>query len=138
MKHQGITRFSRLTLAGAFAVAGLGVALLAGHGGSGPLATMPPVPGLAPASAEAAQTSACPRTLRRGDRGQAVRELQQRLNSAGGGPRLAVDGVFGARTLARVGDFQRDQGLVNDGVVGPETWGALGACTPPINKPPPR
>jgi peptidoglycan hydrolase-like protein with peptidoglycan-binding domain len=138
MKHREITTLSRAGLAGALAMAGLSIGLLAGSGGSGPLAAVTSISGLAAAPAEAAQTSDCPRTLRRGDRGQAVRELQQRLNSAGGGPRLAVDGIFGSRTLARVGDFQRDHGLVNDGVVGPETWGALGACTPPINKPPPR
>src|SRR5688572_11532024 len=137
MKHRGITRISKLVLAGTFAVAGLSVGLLAGNGSSGPLAAVRSISGLTAAPAEAAQTSACPRTLRRGDRGQAVRELQQRLNSAGGGPKLAVDGIFGSRTLARVGDFQRDHRLANDGVVGPETWGALGACTPPINKPPP-
>jgi N-acetylmuramoyl-L-alanine amidase len=61
--------------------------------------------------------------LRLGDRGDAVRDLQQRLNAAG--PRVAVDGVYGDATLEAVRAFQGRRGLRVDGICGPETWGAL-------------
>jgi len=57
-----------------------------------------------------------------------TRQVQQKLNSAPGSalPRLAEDGVFGAKTRARVVEFQRQRGLVPDGVVGTKTRLALG------------
>lgn len=57
--------------------------------------------------------------LRRGDRGEAVKELQRLLG------RLEVDGSFGPATNARVLQFQRANKLDVDGVVGPKTWEAL-------------
>lgn len=39
--------------------------------------------------------------------------------------RGAVDGEFGQRTLAAVIQFQRDHGLTDDGVVGPQTMATL-------------
>lgn len=62
--------------------------------------------------------------VRKGDRGDEVRRLQQALNAAGFGP-LALDGDFGPMTHARVLAFQRDRGLDPDGIVGPLTWEAL-------------
>ena len=68
--------------------------------------------------------------LRRGARGPAVRDLQQRLNvrlaGVPGYRPLVVDGIFGPRTQAAVQGFQRRHGLRPDGVVGPATWGRLG------------
>jgi hypothetical protein len=64
-------------------------------------------------------------TIRNGSRGEDVRYLQQRLNilrKAG----LTEDGVFGGRTDAAVKAFQKANGLTVDGVVGPNTWRALG------------
>lgn len=61
--------------------------------------------------------------LRRGSRGDAVRDLQRALNDNGAG--LAVDGKFGPRTNDAVQSFQSDSGLEVDGVVGPLTRGAL-------------
>ena len=61
-----------------------------------------------------------PVVLRVGDRGAAVRELQQALG-------VDVDGAFGPETLAAVRDFQADRGLAVDGVVGARTWAALQA-----------
>lgn len=70
-------------------------------------------------------------TLRSGDRGTAVRDLQQRL-------RVAVDGRFGPVTLAAVRAFQRSKGLVVDGIVGPRTWQALdGGTLTPVSAPAP-
>jgi putative chitinase len=63
--------------------------------------------------------------LRRGARGEAVRALQQRLNALGFNVG-AVDGDFGPATEAGVTSFQRSRGLSVDGVVGPQTWRALG------------
>lgn len=56
--------------------------------------------------------------VKRGDRGRAVRLIQQKL-------RLTVDGVFGKATERAVKRFQGRKGLTADGVVGPETRKAL-------------
>ncbi len=53
----------------------------------------------------------------------AVKELQELLNADGFD--LAVDGLFGRGTEAAVKRFQREQGLDDDGIVGPLTWAAL-------------
>ncbi|MEB3283841.1 MAG: M15 family metallopeptidase [Candidatus Sericytochromatia bacterium] len=63
--------------------------------------------------------------LRRGLRGEPVRALQRRLAELGIDPG-PVDGLFGPRTDAAVRTFQRARRLHVDGVVGPETWKALG------------
>jgi peptidoglycan hydrolase-like protein with peptidoglycan-binding domain len=56
---------------------------------------------------------------------QAITRLQQRLNETGCGP-LDEDGVFGQRTASAVKLFQVRRGLTVDGIVGPQTWAALG------------
>lgn len=61
--------------------------------------------------------------------GSPVRELQQALADAGYDPG-PIDGDFGPRTRAAVVAFQRDRGLEVDGVVGPQTWGALSGAAP--------
>ena len=63
--------------------------------------------------------------LAKGDSGDAVELLQEKLKGAGhykGG----VDGDYGRGTRAAVRRFQRAQGLTPDGKVGPDTWKALG------------
>lgn len=57
-------------------------------------------------------------TLRRGDTGNAVRELQGKLG-------IAQDGIFGSGTEAAVKKFQTSKLLNADGVVGVQTWAAL-------------
>ena len=57
--------------------------------------------------------------VKRGDRGSAVRSIQQELG-------VAADGVFGAQTERAVKRFQSRHDLVPDGIVGPLTRGALG------------
>lgn len=57
-------------------------------------------------------------TLARGDKGEAVREVQTLLC-------VLVDGRFGPGTEAGVKRFQQRVGLTADGVVGPKTWAAL-------------
>ncbi len=62
--------------------------------------------------------------LRQGDSGSDVKYLQDRLVDLG--YNVTVDGVFGWRTASAVRAFQAANGLVVDGVVGKETWNALG------------
>lgn len=59
------------------------------------------------------------RTLREGDSGNDVKELQKRL-------KLNADGEFGPKTKAAVVAFQKSKKLTADGVVGPKTAAALG------------
>lgn len=54
--------------------------------------------------------------LRRGDRGEAVRDLQTRLAYVGISPGT-IDGVFGSRTEAAVARFQKTFRLPGEGVV---------------------
>lgn len=65
------------------------------------------------------------RNLRQGDRGSDVTEVQRRLNRWGyfEGP---IDGVFGPKTLTAVLLFQRRNGIPDTGLVGPQTFTALG------------
>jgi len=58
-------------------------------------------------------------TIRQGDKGDAVRELQSLLDG------LDADGVFGAKTAAAVRAFQKANKLKVDGVVGPASWSVL-------------
>ncbi len=62
-------------------------------------------------------------TLHKGDRGAGVKALQNLLAKAG--YTVAVDGIFGAKTLEAVKAYQAYHGLTVDGVVGPKTWSAL-------------
>ena len=64
--------------------------------------------------------------VRRGQRGEAVKEVQERLISLGylEGP---ADGAFGPKTEAAVLAFQKDRGLDATGIVGEATlWHADG------------
>jgi peptidoglycan hydrolase-like protein with peptidoglycan-binding domain len=63
--------------------------------------------------------------LQRGDKGPAVRRLQQRLRGDGYNPG-AIDGIFGLQTERAVRQFQRANNLYVDGVAGRETLTALG------------
>ena len=59
-----------------------------------------------------------------GSQGSDVTELQKLLNSKGN-YNLATDGIFGAKTQAAVKDYQKNNGLDVDGIVGNNTWGSL-------------
>lgn len=63
-------------------------------------------------------------TLRRGSRGVYVKYLQQKLE-AKLYPVGVVDGVFGSNTELAVKQFQTENGLNADGIVGPLTWAQL-------------
>lgn len=72
--------------------------------------------------------------LRQGERGQEVRELQERLNELGytdaHGRPLRADGKFGQKTEEALEAFQRDHDLKVDGVAGSRTLDALKAADP--------
>lgn len=75
-------------------------------------------------AAKPAADSAAP--LRKGDKGTAVKELQNLLMKHGYSlPSYGADGDFGNETLAAVRSFQVTNGLDVDGVVGAKTWAAL-------------
>lgn len=65
-----------------------------------------------------------PSTIRLGDSGPPVRDVQERLARLVHAD-LPADGRFGPETLAAVREFQRQRGLPADGIVGRETWQAL-------------
>lgn len=58
------------------------------------------------------------RTVRYRSRGETVRILQLLLG-------IVADGIFGKITLAHVKGFQLKNGLIPDGIVGPNTWSKL-------------
>ena len=62
-------------------------------------------------------------TIKMGSKGPDVMNLQTILNSKGYS--LVVDGEFGPSTQAAVKNFQRANGLTDDGIVGPKTWEKL-------------
>ena len=65
-------------------------------------------------------------TLRKGSKGEAVKELQSILISKGYDlGKWGADGIFGKQTLAVVKAFQKDNGLKMDGICGPLTWGKI-------------
>lgn len=65
-------------------------------------------------------------TLRRGDKGEYVTLAQTLLYQKGYDlGKCGIDGSFGAATEKAVRQFQRDNGLKVDGIVGQQTWNAL-------------
>lgn len=62
---------------------------------------------------------------------EAVRRIQQALKGKGFDPG-EVDGIWGRNTIAAVKQFQTQQGLEVDGVVGPQTTAALFAGASPV------
>ena len=65
-------------------------------------------------------------TIRKGNKGDVVRECQRILDKLGYNLGICgVDGDYGTATDAAVRAFQREHGLIVDGVCGPMTWDAL-------------
>ncbi len=60
-------------------------------------------------------------TLKKGAKGQAVKDLQEALKALGLQPG-PIDGVFGKKTEDAVKAFQKLKGLEVDGIAGPITW----------------
>ena len=69
------------------------------------------------------------RTISMGSSNNDVRVAQKLLNDYGYtdpyGYKLAEDGIFGTKTNYATRQFQKDHGLTVDGIIGPDTWGAL-------------
>jgi peptidoglycan hydrolase-like protein with peptidoglycan-binding domain len=65
--------------------------------------------------------------VKRGDRGDAVRGVQEEFVFRAGDPEheLEVDGICGPETEGLVRGFQQALGITLDGIVGPVTWRAL-------------
>ncbi|XEQ93925.1 hypothetical protein SCACP_28220 [Sporomusa carbonis] len=70
--------------------------------------------------------------LRQGDTGQEVVFLQERLRQLQ--YNVFVDGVFGPGTEAAVMEFQLDNGIASDGIVGAGTWEALRTAGPKTSR----
>jgi len=87
----------------------------------------PPAPAASPATGCATQRYS------KGSSSSCVNHLQALYNYHAkrlwGGSAIPVDGDFGPVTDAAVRSYQTHLSLVVDGIVGPQTWGAL--CTPP-------
>ena len=81
--------------------------------------TLPPIPGV---------------TMRPGDRGDAVTQLQQKLKDLGYFSGTA-DGEYGSGTETAVRAFQRDNRLGVDGVAGENTLAALSRAVPASQTP---
>jgi hypothetical protein len=60
--------------------------------------------------------------LKVGSRGKEVKELQEFLN-------IGADGIFGEGTKSAVKKWQSNNGLIADGIVGPNTWDTMGLAT---------
>lgn len=65
--------------------------------------------------------------MRLGTAGPSVASLQRSLNEQG--YNLKEDGVFGNKTQAAVKDYQKNNALAVDGVVGTKTWASLSGGT---------
>ena len=65
------------------------------------------------------------RLYHRGDRGEPVRDVQDRLTALGFECDADGAAVFGDATFAAVSEFQDSRGLPVDGIVGSETWRSL-------------
>lgn len=76
------------------------------------------------------------RTLKRGNKGEAVKLLQEKLTALGYSLGICgIDGDFGLATETAVKKFQKDKGLKADGICGPLTWAALDKAFEPENWP---
>jgi peptidoglycan L-alanyl-D-glutamate endopeptidase CwlK len=58
-------------------------------------------------------------TLKLGSKGESVKTLQSFL-------KITADGIFGPATEKSVKDWQKAYGLTPDGIVGKNTWAAMG------------
>lgn len=76
---------------------------------------------------DTSQTFSSNKNLSIGSNGQEVINIQRSLNNRPPSnlPPLNPDGIFGKKTDARVREFQKNNGLAVDGVIGPHTQASL-------------
>jgi len=86
----------------------------------------PVVPAPGPPATPRCVNTCSQRVLKQGSSGVCVKTLQNLLIARGFNPG-PVDGKFGSSVKRAVVCAQGANGLVTDGIVGPATWGALGA-----------
>jgi len=97
-------------------------------GTAGPIPSSKPAPEPRPAPGKPTW-----KTCRLGDQGDNVRQVQQVLRDRGyknstSRKLIVVDGDFGSNTDRRVRQYQKDNRLTVDGIVGPQTAGNMGLC----------
>ncbi|MGH8961474.1 MAG: L,D-transpeptidase family protein [Jatrophihabitantaceae bacterium] len=120
-----VTAAAVTAIATAGAMAGTANAAVAKPSATSAVSTAAKMASAASATSVAAPAWTAPKqTLKEGDKGSAVKALQERLNSlkyyAG-----SADGQFGNNTIEAVWAFQEVQGISVDGIVGPQTWKSL-------------
>lgn len=94
-----------------------------------PVPSPKPTPGPTPGPSPGPVSRKCKGTLKRGCKGDNVKEMQQKLINCGYSlPKKGADGVFGSETKSAVASFQKDNNLKVDGVAGKETLKALESC----------
>lgn len=75
-------------------------------------------------------TSSSYPTIAKGSTGTYVKQVQEKLIQKGYSiGAYGTDGIFGSATEQAVKNFQADNGLVADGIVGTKTWEKLGLST---------
>jgi putative chitinase len=124
-----VARLQAIALSGAASAGAPPAGAATGGATPGAAATAGAAPaGPAPAGAAAAGVVSVPPrpVLGRGSQGDAVVQLQNMLRDLNFA--VAIDGDFGPGTEVAVTRFQSENGLVEDGIVGPQTWGALDAA----------
>lgn len=102
-----------------------------------PTATNAPQSNQSPDLANPTSTERVGGLQRLGSRGEAVSQLQERLQQLGHYTG-AIDGVYGQLTFAAVTQFQQAEGLTVDGIAGPATWSRLrisATSTAPLTQP---
>lgn len=69
-------------------------------------------------------------TIKNGSSGSDVKTWQNYLKSKGYDiGSSGADGIFGSKTLAATKQYQKDNGLTVDGIVGKNTWGSMTSST---------
>ena len=98
------------------------------------------IPGSAPAEEQQAdkqEAGTKMTTIRKGNKGTVVKQMQQMLDKLGYNLGICgVDGDYGVATEKAVKEFQRDNGLKQDGICGPKTWEALQEAVEKLNTKP--
>ena len=100
--------------------------LVVGGAQAAPAATAPASASRVSAAAQASVVVRSWPVYQQGSREENVAVLQYLLRGYSSAfSLLAVDGIFGPNTAEAVRDYQRNRGLVVDGIVGPKTWSTL-------------